>query len=178
MIQLACVCCERINLTKSRRAYILKNYSKTKRFPLPQKVEDRNALGNDVTATHSSSHSRSAGLPMADDDGPPLVKIGRDLNAMAKTLGPIVATLDLFYHRGEIVFYDHLGNLQVMTGLKFRTWINHQGVITYLKLDEATGAPIPCSLSGGDASAVLECESFRRCVKPLAMSPYNEGGGL
>jgi hypothetical protein len=105
---------------------------------------------------------------------PPAVSILPDLNSTAKQLGALAGNLDLFYHRGKIVFRDHLGILQVMTGMKFRTWINHQGVVTFSKLDAATGAPIPCSLSCGDAAAILECQSFLKGVRPLAESNGEE----
>ena len=104
------------------------------------------------------------------------MKIERDLNQTAKDLGAIVADLNLYYQRGKPVFHDHMGKLRVMTGIIFRTWINHQGVITFLNLD-AAGVPIPCSLSIADAAAILESVSFLMCVKPLGDS-NDEGGGL
>lgn len=102
------------------------------------------------------------------------VQILRDLNSTAKALGVIAAELPLFYHRGNVVFYDHREKLQVMTGMDFRNWINHQGVMTFSKFDD-DGAPVPCSLSCGDAAAILKAGSFLMGLKPL-VKPYDEGG--
>ena len=113
--------------------------------------------------------------PEANNDGI-LVRIERDLSVTAKSLAEIAPLLPLFYHRGKIVFIDHLQTLQMMTGMRFRTWINHNGVITYAKTDEVTGEPVRVSLSCGDAAAILEDDGFRRRLKPLPAALDEEGG--
>ena len=134
-----------------------------------------NCLSKDPTPAtdEAMNHPAHAGETPAPKHA---VQILRDLNSTAKALGEIAPELPLFYHRGNVVFYDHLERLQVMTGLDFRNWINHQGVLTFSKFND-DGEPVPCSLSCGDAAALLKAGSFLMHLKPLATSE-DEGGGL
>lgn len=101
-----------------------------------------------------------------DGDAQPVVRIERDLNTTAKRLGEIVSRLDLFEMNGEQVFFDHLGEMKVMTGRKFCTWINNH-VIMAEKFDKDSGDAIPSMLGIDAASVILEAENFRRGVRPL-----------
>jgi len=110
---------------------------------------------------------KAAGLKLVgDDDGQPVVKIELDLNATAARLGEIVGRLDLFSMNGEQVFFDYAGEMQVMTGRKFRTWITNH-VLTCRKFITGTNVPISESLQVDEAATILECENFRRGVRPL-----------
>lgn len=112
--------------------------------------------------------SNAAGLGVVtDQDAMPVVKIDPDLNTTSKRLGEIIARLDLFEMNGDQVFFDHAGEMQVMTGRKFRTWIADY-VITCAKFDTKTSNPIPISLAVDEAATILESENFRRGVRPLA----------
>lgn len=106
-----------------------------------------------------------------------VVQILLDLNSTAEALGAIAAELEVFYHLGKVVFYNHFGVVEEMTGLKFRTWVNHQGVFTYREFDTETGLVIPCSLGLEEAETILESMSFLKNVKPLVAS-NDEGGRL
>jgi hypothetical protein len=110
--------------------------------------------------------SNGAGMMVAELDAMPIVRIEPDLNVTAKRLGEIVARLDMYSMNGDQVFFDHLGEMQVMTGRKFRTWISDY-VITAVKFDKATGEPWPCSLAVDEAATVLESENFKRGVRGL-----------
>lgn len=112
--------------------------------------------------------ANAAGLGVVgDDDAMPAVKIDADLNTTAKRLGEIIARLDLFEMNGDLVFFDHAGKMQTMTGRRFRTWISDY-VITAAQFDKKSGAPIPISLGIDEAATILESENFRRGVRPLA----------
>lgn len=100
------------------------------------------------------------------EDAAPVVKIEMDLNVTARRFGEIVARLDLYNLNGELVFFNHRGEKETMTGRKFRTWISNH-VVTCQKFDPKSGYPIPCSLAVDEASTVLESENFKRGVRPL-----------
>jgi len=103
---------------------------------------------------------------VGDDDGMPVVQIKPDLNETAKLLGPIISRLDLYEMNGAQVYFDHMGEMQTMTGRKFRTWISDH-VVTCVKFDTKSGTPWPASLAVDEAATLLECENFRRGVRPL-----------
>lgn len=105
------------------------------------------------------------------------IQILPDLNATAKQLGAVVADLDLFSRAGEVVFPDDLGNIEPMTGRKFRTWISDH-VTIYRKVIRETGEPIPCSLKPEESATILECGNFQRFLKQLPMDADKEGGVL
>ena len=110
--------------------------------------------------------SNTAGIAVANLDAMPTVRIEPDLNITSKRLGEIVARLDLFAMNGDQVFFDHAGEMKVMTAKKFRTWISDH-VITAEKFDKDSGSPWARSLGIDEAATVLESENFRRGVRPL-----------
>jgi hypothetical protein len=118
--------------------------------------------------TSLAAFANAAGIPgVVDADALPVVRIELDLNVTAKRLGEIVARLDLFNLNGEQVFFDHAGEMQVMTGRKFRTWIS-DWVVLCVKFDGKSGGAIPQSLGIDEAATILESENFKRGVRPLA----------
>lgn len=111
--------------------------------------------------------ANAAGLAvLGAGDAQPVVRIEPDLNVTARRLGEIVARLDIFEMNGAQVFFDNKGEMQTMTGRKFRTWISDH-VVTCVKFDPKSGTPWPASLAVDEAATVLECENFRRGVRPL-----------
>ncbi len=110
--------------------------------------------------------ANAAGIHVPDLDAMPVVRIEPDLNVTSKRLGEIVARLDLFSMNGDQVFFDHMGEMKVMTAKKFRTWISDH-VICAEKFEKDTGKPWSRSLGIDEAATVLESENFRRGVRPL-----------
>lgn len=103
---------------------------------------------------------------VGDEDAAPVVRIEADLNVTAKRLGEIAARLDLFEMNGDQVFFDHAGEMRVMTSRRFATWIN-DFVVMAAKFDKEDGRPIPGMLGIEAASVILESENFRRGVRKL-----------
>lgn len=111
--------------------------------------------------------ANQGGFGVVDDaDAAPVVRIEPDLNVTAKRLGEIVARLDLFEMNGDQVFFDHAGEMRMMTPRRFATWIN-DSVVMAAKFDKDSGTAIPGMLGIEAASVVLESENFRRGVRRL-----------
>lgn len=107
-----------------------------------------------------------AGLGAMEQVETPKVAYGANLNVVAMHLGQIIGRLDLFMQYGELVFFDWQGERQVMTGIRFRTWINGH-VIIYEKRNKDTDAPVPMTLSIEAANTILQTQEFLRGVRPL-----------
>lgn len=105
------------------------------------------------------------GLQLVEGDGMPIVRIEKDLNITSKLLGQVVTRLDLFEMNGEIQFFNHAGEMKIMTGRKFCTWINNH-VLMAEKFTSA-GMAVPGMLGIDQASVVLDSENFRRGVRKL-----------
>lgn len=110
--------------------------------------------------------ANAASIAVADVDAMPVVRIEPDLNVTSKRLGELIARLDLFSMNGDLVFFDHAGEMKVMSPKKFRTWISDH-VITAEKFDKNSGDPWARSLGIDEAATVLESENFKRGVRPL-----------
>lgn len=107
-----------------------------------------------------------AGLTVVEGDAIPVIRIEPDMNVTARHLGQVVARLDIFRQNGELVYFDHEGERQIMHPLAFRTWINNHVVIAE-KFDKATGAAIPSTLTKEAAATVLVSQNFLRGVRVL-----------
>jgi hypothetical protein len=109
---------------------------------------------------------RMAGLTLVEGDGMPIVRIEKDLNQTARMLGAVISRLDLFEMNGELVYFNHLGEMKPMTGRKFCTWINDH-VVMAEKFDAKSGVAVAGMLGIDAAWVVLDNENFRRGVRPL-----------
>lgn len=76
--------------------------------------------------------------------------------------------LDLFEVNGDLVYYDHRRKRQLMTGRKFRSWIENF-VYVVGGYDRKTGAAQKGSLGLSDAMDVLEAPDFRLGVREIQM---------
>lgn len=119
------------------------------------------ASGTDPLATLSEN----AGLTPVDAAATPCVPLGNNLLAVAQQLGQIASRLDIFLQNGDLIHFDFNGDRQLMTPVRFRTWIN-QHVILFEKRN-SNDQPLPITLSGEAAAAILESQPFRRGVRPL-----------
>jgi hypothetical protein len=109
----------------------------------------------------------AAGLAVVEDGAAPIVPICENVNEMARKLGQIVSRLDMFEMNGELVFFDHRGDRQVMTARTFRTWIADHVVIAK-KYDKATGHVADVtSIPILDCATILESQNFRRGVRRI-----------
>jgi hypothetical protein len=114
-----------------------------------------------------SSFSQAVGLHPVDDVSLAVVQMRSSLAETAIMLAPIISRLDLYQMSGDLVFFDHLGERQMMNPLKFRNWINHQGVITCRKYDKDAGIAIPETMHKEEAATLLADCIFLRGVRPL-----------
>jgi hypothetical protein len=110
--------------------------------------------------------AKATGMEVVDGDGAPVVTIAKDLNQTAKLLGQVVGRLDLFFLNGDMVFFDHSGEMRVMTGRVFRTWIN-EFVVMAERYDRQTGQAVRTTLDQTDAATIIESENFRRGVRRI-----------
>jgi len=104
---------------------------------------------------------------VVDGDAAPVVQIKPYLCETANALAPIISRLNLYQMSGDLVFFDHMGERQLMTPSIFRNWINHEGVITCRKYDKNSPSPIPETMHKDEALTLLVDPMFLRGVRPL-----------
>lgn len=109
----------------------------------------------------------AADVSLGDVDAAPVVKIDENVNAMAMKLGQIVSRLDMYEMNGELVYFDHRGDRQLMTARTFRTWIADFVVIAK-GFDKDTGKVAKvASIDITDCATILESPNFRRGVRRI-----------
>jgi hypothetical protein len=119
-------------------------------------------------AGHMATLANAAGLgTVVDGDAAPVVPIKPSLAETAILLAPIISRLDLYQMSGDLVYFDHAGERQLMSPVRFRNWINHQGVITCRKFDKNSPNPIPETMHKDEAATLLVDCAFLRGVRPL-----------
>lgn len=111
--------------------------------------------------------SRAVGLNAEDAVAQPVVQISTYLARTAVELAPIISRYDLYQMNGDLVYFDHLGERQVMTPVKFRNWINHAGVLTCRRFDKDTAQPIPETMHKEEAATLLGDMVFLKGVRVL-----------
>ena len=114
-----------------------------------------------------SNFSVAVGLHPLDEATMPVVVIRPYLCDTAIQLAPIVSRLDLYQMNDDLIFFDHKGDRQLMSAVKFRNWLNHQGVITCRKFDKSSPNPIPETMHKDEAATLLADSIFLRGVRPL-----------
>ena len=94
------------------------------------------------------------------------VMVHADLNVTARHLGQIVSQRELFEMNGELIYFDHRGERQVMTPVRFRSWMSEE-VLIFEKRDKNTDLPLASMLTKDASATILESQPFRRGVRPL-----------
>lgn len=105
-------------------------------------------------------------LSVVNGDTMPQVKNDGSILQMARRFGELAPKLDVYEVNGELVYYDHRRHRKVMTGRKFRSWIE-EFVYVVGGYDRRTGEPQSGSLGLSDAMDILEAPAFRRGVREI-----------
>jgi hypothetical protein len=127
----------------------------------------------------------AAGLPkiVGDVDALPQVAMSDDVNLNAQRLGMQCSRLDIFRRGEQLVFFDCDGLEILVTGRRFRSWINEHVTIAF-KFDGKSGQAKPGTLSVEEAATILESQSFLRHVRKIRrvarvrMPVFRKDGGV
>lgn len=101
-----------------------------------------------------------------DGDSLPLIENKGRIRDLSMRFGEIAPQLPLFSVNETLVYFDHNRKRQMMTGRKFRSWVEKH-VVVFGKFDSKTGAPVNESLTLGDSLDVLEAPDFLRGVREV-----------
>jgi hypothetical protein len=105
-------------------------------------------------------------LTVVGDGEVPLVENRGSILQLARRLGELAPRLPLFELNGELVYYNHRRQREVMTGRVFRGWVEEH-VFVVGGYDQRSGNPTAGSLSLGDAMDVLVQPAFRYGVRQM-----------
>jgi hypothetical protein len=107
-------------------------------------------------------------LSVVGEDDMPRVENDGSIRNLALRFGELAGKLDVYEINGELVFYDHRRERQLMTGRVFRGWIE-KFVFVCGGYDSKNGRPIPGSLQLSDSMDVLVAPDFRKGVRRIEM---------
>jgi hypothetical protein len=122
-------------------------------------------IGNMVAEVVQTTGVGSAAVAGVADELP-IVAMTEDLNRNALKFGQLCSSLNIFRKGEYLVTFDDLGQEVMMTGRRFRTWINEHVVVAF-SFDKREGAAKRGTLSVVDADSILEAQSFLRGVRQL-----------
>jgi hypothetical protein len=105
-------------------------------------------------------------LALVGDDSLPQVRNNGSILELAKDFGQYAPSLDLFEMNGNLIYYDHRRERQMMTGRVFRGWVENY-IYVVGGYNSKTGAPEIGSLNLGNAMDVLVNPAFLRGVRRI-----------
>ena len=119
-----------------------------------------------MSLTDEKKDSKARPLSIVGADTAPLVQNTGSILELSRRFGELAPKLDVFAMNGDLVYYDHNRERQVMSGAVFRSWIEETVTVSG-RFDSKSGSPIAESLTKSDASDVLVAPAFRRGVREI-----------